>query len=212
MISRMFFGQSWHCPIKWARYRRFPRLLVSLALVVCWSVAGSANAFDSSKRPPPPPGAPAGWGHYWNALECYKEGNWEKAMNEASYLFRNPQYSNPVYSQKALILHGDCYQRLGRPGEALKAYLVALKKYGKNEEAFVKLGEVYLREENPEAALRAYRGAVRMNDASIPGHSGVAAAYLALGKTPEATAAIARVEELGGDVDELRKQLAAAKN
>lgn len=176
-------------------------------------MAAPAIAIDFSKVPPPaarPPGVPLGWVHWWAALEYLKEDNCHGAINESSYLLKNPQFSDAVFSQKALILHGDCYQRMGRPGEALQAYLVALKRYGKNEEAFVKLGEVYLREGNPEAAFRAYRGAVNMHQGSIPGHSGLAAAYLALAKRAEAEAAIARVEELGGDVDELRKQLSAA--
>jgi tetratricopeptide (TPR) repeat protein len=189
-----------------------PRVLVSLALALATT---SALAIDFSKVPPPdarPPGVPLGWVHWWAALEYMKEGNCPGAINESSYLLNNPQFSDAIHSQKALILHGECYERLGRLDMAFKAYLRALKQFGKNEDAFLRLGDLYLREQNPKAAITAYRGAVGMDDASVRGHSGLAAAFLATGQTQEAATEIGRVEELGGDVDELRKQLAAAKN
>ena len=185
--------------------------LVSLAFALPTVPAG---AVDWSKCPPRdqrPLDAPLGWSHWWGAVQFMKEGDCKGAMMEADYLLKHPQNSNAIYSQKALILHGECYERLGRPDLAFKAYLRALKQFGKNEDAFFRLGDLYLREQNPKAAIRAYRGAVAMDDASVRGHSGLAAAFLAAGQTHEAAMEIARVEELGGDVDELHKRLAALK-
>ncbi|MGD2064152.1 MAG: tetratricopeptide repeat protein [Nitrospirota bacterium] len=190
------------------------RFIFSAVLLFATFAALPALAIDWTENDnvKPPPGAPLGWNHWWAALQYMKEGNCAGAINESSYLLNNPKFSDDVYSQKALILHGECYERLGRLNLAFKAYLRALKQYGKNEDAFLRLADLYLREQNPKAAITAYRGAVATNEASVRGHSGLAAAYLATGQTEKAAAAIARVEELGGDVEELRSRLAAAKN
>jgi len=202
------WNQCWaDCVARWSL-----RTLVFLAFALLTVPAG---AIDYSKTPPldqRPPGVPLGWVHWWAAMEYMKEGNCPAAINESSYLLNNPQFSDAIWSQKALILHGECYERLGRLDLAFRAYLRALKQYGKNEDAFLRLGDLYLREQNPKAAIKAYRGAVHMDDANVRGHSGLAAAFLATGQAQEAAREIARVEELGGDVDELRKQLSAATN
>jgi len=141
-----------------------------------------------------------------------KEGNCKSAMMEAKYLLDHPQHSNAIYSQKVLLLHGECYERLHRPDLALKSYLRALKQFGRNEAAFLRLGDLYLREENPKAAIAAYRGAAKMDDRSARAHSGLAAAYTGIGQKEKAAKEIERVQKLGGNVDELRKELSVTKD
>lgn len=197
--------------------RRLRRRTVWLVAVVGTALAAwcvPAGAIDHSKLPPRdqrPADAPRGWAHWWDAVQYLKEGNCKAAIKEANYLLIHPQHSNATYSQKALLLHGECYERLQRPDLAMKAYLRALKRYGRNKTAFLRLGDLYLREANPKAALAAYRGAVKMDDRSVRAHAGMAAAYAALGEKEKAEKEIRRVEELGGDVERLRKELPAAE-
>jgi len=122
------------------------------------------------------------------------------------YPLTRPQNGDAVCSQKVLIFHGECYERLGYRDLAFKAHLRALNPLGRNEDAVLRLGDPYLRTENPKAAIPAYRRAVGMDDATIRGHAELAAAFLATGPTQEAAMEIVRVEGLGGDVEELRKR------
>ena len=192
-----------------SRLLLFTPMLLGLVLL-----SAPAGAVDWSKCPPRdqrPPDAPLGWSHWWGAVQFMKEGDCKAAIMESDYLLKHPQNSNAVYSQKVLILQGECFERLRRPDLAFKAYLRALKEFGKNEDAFLRLGDLYLREQNPKAAIKAYRGAVHMDDGNVRGHSGLAAAFLAAGQTEKAATEIARVEELGGNVEELHKRLSEVK-
>jgi tetratricopeptide (TPR) repeat protein len=136
------------------------RFILSAVVLAIIFLVPPAIAIDWSKNDnvKMPPGAPLGWVHWWAAQEYLKEGNCRGAMNESSYLLKNPKFSNAEYSQKALILHGECYEKLGRLDMAFKAYLRALKQFGKNYSAFMHLADLYLHEENPKAAITAYRG------------------------------------------------------
>jgi tetratricopeptide (TPR) repeat protein len=228
---RSYYGHSSPSPSGWQGSRmgamnvrywdrcwtgRLARPLLCTPVFLAFALlTGPAGAIDYAKIPPPdqrPPGVAIGWPHRWAALEFPKEGKCPAAINESSELLNNPRFSDAVYSQKVLILYGECYERSGRLDLAVNAYLRAMKQFGKNQDAFLRRGDLYLGEQNSRATIGAYRGAVHMDDGNVRGYSGLVAAFPATGQTQEAATDIVRVEEPGGDVDELRKQLAAAKN
>jgi tetratricopeptide (TPR) repeat protein len=153
-----------------------------------------------------------GTSHWPVAVESYQKGEYEKALGNARYVLGHPEFSSPVYLQKALIMCGKCYEKMDKPGAAIKAYLAALKQYGANEEAFLLLGEMYLRFDNPSAAVKSLRGALSMNHENARAHEGLAAAYLALGRAGDAKASMDKAAALGADVDYLRKRLTGASH
>ena len=96
-----------------SRLLLFTPMLLGLVLL-----SAPAGAVDWSKCPPQgqrPPDAPLGWSHWWGAVQFMKEGDCKAAIMESDYLLKHPQNSNAVYSQKVLILQGECFERLRRP-------------------------------------------------------------------------------------------------
>ncbi|MBI2678735.1 MAG: tetratricopeptide repeat protein [Candidatus Koribacter versatilis] len=132
------------------------------------------------------------------AAQLEDRGDYARALAEYEDLIPRIAAKDHARLAVAYVKAGECFWRLGRPNEAVKAFERALALDPSNVDAHLRVAEVYV-EQVPERALAEIRFVLALQPKNGEAFSVMGAAYSSAGELPMAKAAYQRALELEPD-------------